>query len=62
LFQTDSSYVSLGDIYDLHCEENGFAKEDPFLFAGEKVKKVLREYFQQTGTQVCRKEIGCGLR
>ncbi|KAF7352758.1 hypothetical protein MVEN_01242100 [Mycena venus] len=51
LFQTDSSYVSLGDIYDLHCEENGFAKEDPFLFAGEKVKKVLREYFQQTGTQ-----------
>ncbi|KAJ7179098.1 FAT domain-containing protein [Mycena filopes] len=51
LFQTDSSYVSLGDIYDLHCEENGFAKEDPFLFAGEKIKKVLREYFQQTGTQ-----------
>ncbi|KAF7355349.1 hypothetical protein MSAN_01451500 [Mycena sanguinolenta] len=51
LFQTDSSYVSLGDIYDLHCEENGFAKEDPCLFAGEKVKKVLREYFQQTGNQ-----------
>ncbi|KAJ7498882.1 hypothetical protein FB451DRAFT_1427318, partial [Mycena latifolia] len=51
LFQTDSSYVSLGDIYDLHCEENGFAKEDPFLFAGEKIKKVLREYFQQTGGQ-----------
>ncbi|KAJ6599027.1 hypothetical protein DFH09DRAFT_1388713 [Mycena vulgaris] len=51
LFQTDSSYVSLGDIYDLHCEENGFAKEDPFLFAGEKIKKVLREYFQQTGSQ-----------
>jgi len=51
LFQTDSSYVSLGDIYDLHCEENGFAKEDPCLFAGEKVKKVLREYIQQTGNQ-----------
>ncbi|KAF8195850.1 FAT domain-containing protein [Mycena galopus ATCC 62051] len=51
LFQTDSSYVSLGDIYDLHCEENGFAKEDPVLFAGEKVKKVLREYFQQTSGQ-----------
>ncbi|KAJ7682762.1 FAT domain-containing protein [Mycena polygramma] len=51
LYQTDSSYVSLGDVYDSHCEENGFAKEDPFLFAGEKVKKVLREYFQQTGAQ-----------
>ncbi|KAJ7276442.1 hypothetical protein B0H12DRAFT_1227571 [Mycena haematopus] len=51
LFQTESTYISLGDIYDLHCEENGFAKEDPFLFAGEKVKKVLREFFQQTGTQ-----------
>ncbi|KAJ7180147.1 FAT domain-containing protein [Mycena crocata] len=51
LFQTDSSYVSLGDIYDLHCEENGFAKEDPFLFAGEKIKKVLREYFSQSGSQ-----------
>ncbi|KAJ7507855.1 hypothetical protein B0H11DRAFT_2271401 [Mycena galericulata] len=51
LFQTDSSYVSLGDIYDLHCEENGFAKEDPFLFAGEKIKKVLREFFQQTSGQ-----------
>ncbi|KAJ7700136.1 hypothetical protein B0H17DRAFT_1158131 [Mycena rosella] len=51
LFQTDSSYVSLGDIYDLHCEENGFAKEDPLLFAGEKIKKVLREYFQQKNGQ-----------
>ncbi|KAJ7781199.1 hypothetical protein B0H16DRAFT_1671541 [Mycena metata] len=51
LFQTDSSYVSLGDIYDLHCEQNGFAKEDPFLFAGEKIKKVLREFYQQTGAQ-----------
>ncbi|KAJ7638852.1 FAT domain-containing protein [Roridomyces roridus] len=51
LLQTDSSYVSLGDVYDLHCEENGFAKEDPVLFVGEKTKKVLREYFQQTGSQ-----------
>ncbi|KAK6988322.1 histone acetylase complex subunit [Favolaschia claudopus] len=52
LFQTDSSYVSLGDIYDLYCEEQGFAKEDPFLFAGEKGKKVMREYMQQTGQQI----------
>ncbi|KAJ7068316.1 hypothetical protein C8F01DRAFT_1364679 [Mycena amicta] len=51
LFQTDSTYVSLGDIYDLHCEESGFTKEDALLFAGEKIRKVLRDYFQQMGTQ-----------
>ncbi|KAF7332097.1 hypothetical protein MKEN_00090300 [Mycena kentingensis (nom. inval.)] len=48
LYQTDSSYINLGDIYDQHCDESGFAKEDPLLFAGDKLKKVLREY-QQAG-------------
>ncbi|TFK23272.1 atypical/PIKK/TRRAP protein kinase [Coprinopsis marcescibilis] len=44
LFQTDSSYISFGDIYDLHCEETGLAKEEPILYAGEKVKQVLRGF------------------
>lgn len=51
LFQTDSSYITLGDIYDRHCEESGITREDPILFAGEKVKKVLRE-FRQSQKQV----------
>ncbi|CAK5275625.1 unnamed protein product [Mycena citricolor] len=49
LYQTDSSYVSLGDIYDQHCEASGFAKEDPLLYAGEKMKQVMRQYPAQTG-------------
>ncbi|KAG2013625.1 atypical/PIKK/TRRAP protein kinase [Coprinopsis cinerea AmutBmut pab1-1] len=44
LFQTDSSYISFGDIYDLHCEEKGIAKEMPILYSGEKVKQVLRQW------------------
>ena len=49
LYQTDSSYISLGEIYDLHCEETGIPREEPILFVGEKIRKVLREYRQQTG-------------
>jgi len=48
LYQVDSSYISLGDIYDLHCEEMGFSREDPILFVGEKVRKVLKQYRQDT--------------
>ncbi|KAF8165306.1 hypothetical protein B0H34DRAFT_232712 [Crassisporium funariophilum] len=48
LYQTDSSYIALGDIYDLHCEETGITREEPTLFVGEKVRKVLREYRQQS--------------
>ncbi|KAJ3510077.1 hypothetical protein NLJ89_g4881 [Agrocybe chaxingu] len=47
LYQTDSSYVSFGDVYDLHCEETQISREEPILFVGEKVRKVLREYRQQ---------------
>lgn len=52
LFQTDSSYVTLGEIYDLHCEEIGISREEPILFAGEKVKKTLREFRQNSTRQV----------
>jgi len=52
LFQTDSSYITLGDIYDRYCDMSGISKEEPVLFAGEKVKKVLREYRQPSTRQV----------
>lgn len=47
LYQTDSSYVTFGDIYDLHCEKQGLAREEPIMFVAEKVRNVLREYRQQ---------------
>ena len=43
LVSSDSSYVSLQDIYDQHCEEVGIAREDPIIIAGDKTKAVLRE-------------------
>ncbi|KAJ8698457.1 transcription-associated protein 1 [Pleurotus ostreatus] len=43
LYQMDASYISLGDIYDLHCQETGIAREEPVLVSGDKTKKVLRE-------------------
>jgi hypothetical protein len=46
LLQNDSSYVTLGDIYDRHCEENGITREDPILVSGEKVKSVLLDFKQ----------------
>ncbi|KAG9317678.1 hypothetical protein JVU11DRAFT_1890 [Chiua virens] len=46
LLQNDSSYVTLGDIYDRHCEEIGITREDPILVSGEKVKSVLFDFKQ----------------
>lgn len=54
LFQTDSSYITLCDIYELHCEDTGISREEPILFAGEKVKKTLREFRQTSSRQVCK--------
>lgn len=56
LFQTDSSYITLGDIYDRFCDTSGISKEEPVLFAGEKVKKVLREYRQPSTRQLTKTE------
>lgn len=50
--QTDSSYVTLGDIYDRHCEEASISREDPILVSGEKVKNVLLEFKQKSGRTV----------
>ncbi|KAG7449166.1 uncharacterized protein BT62DRAFT_1073682 [Guyanagaster necrorhizus] len=48
LYHMDASYVSFGDIYDLHCEATGISREDPILYSGEKVRRILREA-KQTG-------------
>ncbi|KAF9453072.1 FAT-domain-containing protein [Macrolepiota fuliginosa MF-IS2] len=56
LFQTDSSYITLGDIYELHCEDTGISREEPILFAGEKVKKTLREFRQNSTRQLTKTE------
>ncbi|EGO01921.1 hypothetical protein SERLA73DRAFT_166433 [Serpula lacrymans var. lacrymans S7.3] len=49
LLQNDSSYVTLGDIYDQYCEDSGITREEPILAAGEKVKNVLREFTLSAG-------------
>ncbi|TDL29737.1 hypothetical protein BD410DRAFT_736870 [Rickenella mellea] len=43
LVANDSSYITLQDVYDHHCDEKGISREDPVLKAGEKVKAVLRD-------------------
>ncbi|KIK68099.1 hypothetical protein GYMLUDRAFT_36928 [Collybiopsis luxurians FD-317 M1] len=50
LYQMDSSYISLSDIYELHCESIGIQREDPILYSGEKVKGVMRG-LKQSGRQ-----------
>ncbi|KAG1739690.1 hypothetical protein EDB19DRAFT_1978086 [Suillus lakei] len=52
LLQIDSSYITLGDIYDHHCKEAGLSREDPILVSGEKVKSVLLEFRQKSGWAV----------
>ncbi|KAI0268276.1 hypothetical protein BC834DRAFT_968481 [Gloeopeniophorella convolvens] len=44
LLQNDSSYVTLGDIFDKFCEDTRMAREDPILIPGEKVKETLRKF------------------
>ena len=52
LLQNDASYITLGDIYDQHCEDSGMAREEPVMMIGEKVKATLREYKQRNGRPV----------
>jgi len=52
LLQADTSYLTLGDIFDQYCQEVGIAREDPILIAGEKVKQVARDFRQQQGRVV----------
>ncbi|KAF9224621.1 FAT-domain-containing protein [Gyrodon lividus] len=46
LLRDDSSYVTLGTIYERHCEENGIMYEDPILVSGEKMKSALLDFKQ----------------
>ncbi|KAJ3722891.1 FAT domain-containing protein [Lentinula raphanica] len=43
LYQLDSSYIPLSDIYELHCESMGIQREDPTLYSCEKVKKLFNK-------------------
>ncbi|KAG6890347.1 hypothetical protein C0992_002172 [Termitomyces sp. T32_za158] len=56
LVQMDASYIPLGDIYDRHCNSIGISKEEPILYSGEKVKKVLKEFRQSTSRQLTKTE------
>jgi len=49
LLENDSSYVTLGDIYDQHCEDIGITREDTIFMVGEKVKTAMRDFRQVTG-------------
>ncbi|EJF61235.1 atypical/PIKK/TRRAP protein kinase [Dichomitus squalens LYAD-421 SS1] len=57
LLQNDASYISLGDIYDQHCEDSGMAREEPVLIVGEKVKTTVREFKQRNGRPPSRAEV-----
>ncbi|KAG6837441.1 hypothetical protein H0H93_009535 [Arthromyces matolae] len=56
LVQMDASYVPLGDIFDRHCQTIGISREEPILYSGEKVKKVLKEFRQSTSRQLTKTE------
>ncbi|KNZ81468.1 Transcription-associated protein 1 [Termitomyces sp. J132] len=56
LVQMDASYIPLGDIYDRHCNAIGISREEPILYSGEKVKKVLKEFRQSTLRQLTKTE------
>ncbi|KAG6831589.1 hypothetical protein H0H92_009062 [Tricholoma furcatifolium] len=56
LVQMDTSYIPLGDIYDRHCHAIGISREEPILYSGEKVKKVLKEFRQSTSRQLTKTE------
>ncbi|TCD69680.1 hypothetical protein EIP91_006697 [Steccherinum ochraceum] len=49
LLQNDSSYVTFGDIFDQHCEEAGFSREDPTLLICEKTRSAMRSFRQTHG-------------
>lgn len=43
IITNDSSYVSLQDMYDRHCEEIGITREEPALLVAQKTKLIARE-------------------
>ncbi|KAM6495848.1 hypothetical protein JOM56_008554 [Amanita muscaria] len=56
LFQTDTSYISMNDIYERFCSEAEMSREEPILYAGEKTKKVMAEFKQASDRAVTKTE------
>lgn len=66
LLQNDSSYISLGDIYDQHCEDTGIEREDPGLLMTENYRAALMEAYRAgrkvriiPSQQVCKTHYQC---
>lgn len=41
LVESNSSIISLQDIYERHCVENGMDKDDPIMAFTEKLKDII---------------------
>ena len=54
LLQNDSSYITLGEIYNQYCDEINISREDAIFVIGEKVKVAMQEFKQSIGRSVCR--------
>lgn len=52
LIQSDSSYVSMMEIYEQFCAEKGIAREDPLYMVPEKLRPAMLNYKQTTNTYV----------
>lgn len=54
LLQNDSSYITLGEIYNQYCDEINISREDAIFVIGEKVKVAMQEFKQSMGRSVRR--------
>lgn len=41
IIQDDSSYCSLQDIYEDHCDNTGISKDDPIIYYNKKMRNNL---------------------
>ncbi|EKM59507.1 uncharacterized protein PHACADRAFT_205724 [Phanerochaete carnosa HHB-10118-sp] len=51
LLQSDSSYVTMGDIYEQSCNETGLGREDALFLIPDKVRTTVMQYKQSNGGQ-----------
>lgn len=49
LLQNDSSYVTMGDIYEQFCNESGVGREDAHFLLPDKTRTTLMQYKQANG-------------
>lgn len=52
LLQSDSSYVTMGDIYENFCNEAGIAREQPFYMVPDKFRQTMKAYKEANGVYV----------